>query len=211
MTLNFKDCTLVKLDETFGLKQIKTSPTLDSWLTGQADTSDLEQQILVRLRDRLIANVHDWNEAELIYNFIGPVITFVDYTTDQFNFFAQREVAGVVDGIEMSGKPDGMIASGYREPKNPYFCFQEYKKEKDPHGDPAGQALAAMLVAQAISKQEYPIYGCYIMGRNWFFMTLQDREYCISNEYVATRDDVFDIFRILNVLKEIIATLINKA
>lgn len=207
MSLNLRDCTLVSLDDTFGLKQVKQCNVLDTWLTWQADLLDFERQVLLHLQTKLIANAHDWNEAELIYNFIGPVMAFVDYTTDHFNFFAERELSGQVDGIDMVGKPDGIIATGYREPRTPYFCLQEYKKEKDPHGDPAGQCLAAMLLAQAINQEQQPIYGCYIMGRNWFFMVLQNREYAISNEYVATRDDVFDIFRILKGLKEIIMQL----
>ena len=46
-----------------------------------------------------------------------------------------------------------------------------------------------------------------IMGRNWFFLTLEGRKYCISEEYVATRDDIFKIFGILKNLKEIISSL----
>jgi len=109
----------------------------------------------------------------------------------------------------MGGRPDGMIASGFREPEKPYFCFQEYKKERDPDGDPAAQALAAMLVAQEISEHSHPIYGGYVRGSLWSFMTLQGREYCISDPYVATRDDVFDIFRMLKSLRQIVTDLTN--
>ncbi|MCP4353599.1 MAG: hypothetical protein GY795_49765, partial [Desulfobacterales bacterium] len=123
---------------------------------------------------------------------------------------AERLLSGVVDGIEMSGRPDGMIASGFREPEKPYFCFQEYKKEKDAEGDPAAQVLAAMLVAREINERKIPVYGCYVRDRFWFFMVLQDRHYCLSDAFVATRnDDVFDIFRILKVLKQIVIKIID--
>jgi len=39
-------------------------------------------------------------------------------------------------------------------------------------------------------------------------MTLQGKEYCISNGYMATRDDIFDIFRILKTLKQIVIRLV---
>jgi len=39
-------------------------------------------------------------------------------------------------------------------------------------------------------------------------MLLENRSYCISEPYVATRDDIFDIFRILKVLKRIIADIL---
>jgi hypothetical protein len=155
--------------------------------------------------------VHDWNEAELAQYFIGPVLTLVDYTTDYFNLFAERLFQGVVEEVEMTGKPDGIISTGWREPEKPFFCFQEYKKETDPEGDPAGQTLAAMLVAQELNEHQHPVYGCHVKGRDWFFMVLQEKEYAISEPYIATRDDLFDIFRILRVLKQMILKFVTES
>ncbi len=203
--LNFKDCTLHTLEKTFGIEQVRTMPALESWLNGSAAISEAEGQIVAFFRTHLVARGYDWNETELAYNFIGPLMGLADFVTETFNFFAERSFGGIVDGIEMSGRPDGMIASGVREPEEPYFCFQGYKKHKDPEGDPAGQALAAMLVAQAINAGQHPVYGAYIVGYDWFFMALQGKRYAISAGYMATRDDVFEIFRILKALKQIIA------
>ncbi len=208
--LSFKEWTLAKLDRTFNLKQARTCPVLEEWLNGQAELSDFDCQTLNKLQENLIVNVHDWNETELAYNFIGPVLAFITFTTEKFNFFAERAFGGTVDSIEIRGRPDGMIASGFREPETPYFCFQEYKKETDPEGDPAAQTLVAMLVAQELNEHRNPVYGCYVKGSLWYFMTLQEREYCISEPYVATRDDVFEIFRILKVLKQIIIDIVQK-
>ena len=208
---SFKEWTLASLDETFGLQQIRTMPVLETWLNGSAELSAFEHQTLVELQDNLIVNVHDWNERELAYNFIGPVLAFVRFTTEHCNFFAERLFSGTVDGIEMGGRPDGMIASGFREPKTPYFCFQEYKKELDPEGDPAAQSLAAMLTAQELNEHHAPVYGGYVNGSFWYFLVVQERNYCISKPYVATDDDVFEIFRILRVLKQIIVQLVESA
>ena len=206
--LKFSDCTLVKLDKTFTLNQIDESQALQDWLEDESKITDIEQHVLSMYRETLASSVDNWNEIELIQYFIGLVFTLVNFSSKVFSLFAEREFSGLVDSIEMKGEPDGMIASGFREPENPYFCFQEYKKERDPRGDPAGQALAAMLVAQEINEHKHPIYGCYVIGRNWFFMTLQGKEYCISNGYMATRDDIFDIFRILKTLKQIVIRLV---
>ena len=109
-----------------------------------------------------------------------------------------------IDGKTVSGEVDLMVAGGAFEPKAPYFCLHEYKKEKGVDNDPLGQLLIAMMTAQAINKEELPVYGAYIFGRNWFFLTLIDKQYCISNEYVATRSDIFDILKIMKKLKIII-------
>lgn len=200
--LTFKECTLESLENTFGIEQIKTMPALEEWLNGSAEISEFERQVLLTFRAALQMNGYDWNEAELTSNFIGPLLTIVDYRTKHCNFFLEREFHGVVDGVAMGGRPDGIIASGFRSPAKPYFCFQEYKKTKDPEGDPAAQALAAMLVAQELNEHCHPVYGAYIIGREWCFMTLQHRQYAISEPYIATRDDLFEIFRILKVLKQ---------
>jgi len=208
--LNFRECTLFKLEKSFGLKEVFESPVLQAWFAGTADISDFERQTLLHLRQKLKLNAHDWNEAELGYNFIGPILAVVDYTTEKFNLFAERPLSGVVDAIELGGKPDGVIASGFREPEKPYFCFHEYKKEQDPEGDAAAQALAAMLVAQELNEHRHPVYGCYVKGQDWCFMALQEKQYAISSPYIATRDDVFDIFRILKVLKQIITEFVEE-
>jgi len=127
--LNFRDCTLALLDETFGLEQADDSQALQSWLEGEAEISDMERQVLTMLRKLLKDHVHDWNETELLQHFIGPVFSLVNFSSKKFGLFAERKFGGAVEGTEMSGIPDGMIASGFRLPKKPYFCFQEYKKE----------------------------------------------------------------------------------
>jgi len=209
MKLNFKDFTLHKLDKTFGLKEVKQMPVLTTWLDSQSDISGYERQTLDDLREGLIDHVHDWNEIELTMGFIGPLVRLVNFSEKEFDFFAQRSFSGKVGEVELSGKPDGVIAFGKREPEKPYFCLQEYKRENDPEGDPAGQVLAAMLLAQELNEHEHPIYGCYVKGDTWYFIVLQGKEYSISLGYMATSEKIFDIFNILQALKPIIRGFIE--
>ncbi|MCI5157715.1 MAG: hypothetical protein D3906_04605 [Candidatus Electrothrix sp. AUS1_2] len=209
---SFREWTLAELDRTFQLTVLDTSPVLEDWLNSPAEISSFEQQALCSFQTLLKTHVYDWNETELAYNFIGPLMTLVRFSTKEFNFFAERPLSGVVDKIEMSGRPDGIIASGFREPQQPYFCLQEYKKEKDPEGDPAAQVLAAMLVAQELNEYQLPVYGCYVKGEVWHFITLQERSYAISQGYLASRQaDLDEIFRILKYLKVIITAFTHKA
>jgi len=209
--LTFRECTLLKLEKRFGLKMVDELPALTSWLQQPAPLLDWERQNLLFFRRILNHNVHSWNEIELIQNFIGPIFTLVDFASGtQFNYFAERDFKGQVDGVTLYGNPDGMIASGFREPETPFFCFQEYKRHLDPKGDPAGQALAAMLVAQELNQATHPIYGAYIVGDIWQFILLQGREYSLSTPFVATTDGLFDIFRILKVVKQYIIELTSQ-
>jgi len=211
----FTDCTLDYLEQTFGLIPTLDNSLLDDWLVRPADISDFERQELLSFQEPLILNVLHWNEQELSLGFIGPMLTLARFTGPHFNLFANRLIKAVVDGIELFGKPDAFIASGFRAPRIPFFAFTEFKKDIDPSGDPAGQALAAMLVGQTLNRNEgdaasrpidpnLPIYGCYVNGRDWNFMILTGRTYCISADYSARTDDIFDIFRILKALKQLV-------
>jgi hypothetical protein len=208
MEKSFKDCNLKFLEKTFGLEQIDTIPALDSWLAMPSEPSAFEEESLLHLRSVLNFNIHDWNEYELDSHFIGPIFTLVNFSTKKFNHYSQRFIQGQVGDYQLFGKPDGIVSAGRREPETPYFAFQEYKKELDPNGDPAGQTLAAMLVGQSLNDDpSKPIYGCYVNGRDWYFMVLLGKEYSISQDFSATTNDIFKIFATLKALKEIVTKL----
>lgn len=206
----FGEWTKQKLWVAFGLKRTYQSDELDKWLASAIELSDFEQESLRFLRSRLIKFADIWNEIELRENFIGPVIGLANFDSEDCRSFAGQKISGMVGDYELSGTPDGMVATGFFEPELPYFCLHEYKKE-DNADDPAAQALAAMLVAQQLNKAALQngqsnyanpvVYGAYVSGRNWFFMTLKGDTYTISNEFVATRDDLFVILQILKGLK----------
>jgi len=200
----FKHWTRQDIANEFGLKNERTCTDLDAWLAYEIELSDVEKERLDKLQEKLKLYVDIWNEQELIIKFISFIIELVDYDTEQFMSFANRKLKGEIDGKTVSGEVDLMIATGDFEPKEPYFCLHEYKKEKGADKDPLGQLLIAMLTARELNKNDFPIYGAYVAGRNWFFLTLKENTYCISEEYVATRSDIYDILRIMKGLKLII-------
>lgn len=201
---SFKHWTRQDIADKFGLDVKSSCKDLDNWLNVDTNVSEEEQKELVRLQTKLRENVDIWNEQELIIKFIALLIDKVDYDSTEYKTFANRKLKGKIDGEEIAGEVDLMVASGKFEPKEPYFCLHEYKKEKGVDNDPLGQLIIAMMTAQALNQHPHPIYGAYVMGRNWFFLTLEGRSYCISDEYVATRDDLFKIFGILKKLKDLI-------
>jgi hypothetical protein len=206
----FKDSTIVKLKKNLQVVRVDTLDSLQNWLASNYQLSPLEQTIIETYQANLMENVDAWNEQELALNFIGPIIALAGFGREKnFNAFSERYLTACFDEIELSGKVDGMIAAGKEEPEVPYFCLQEYKRDTDPDGDPKAQVLAAMLVAQKLNDNAEPIFGAYVKGRNWFFMTLEEKKYAISPQFDATQADVFDIFRLLMGLKSMIEEKLN--
>lgn len=206
--LRFSDCTLTLLDKRFGLRLVLEDPLLDRWLHTSIPLTETEKDRLNELQEILALNVNGWNEQELSLQCIGPILTMVRFTEFyRFNLFAQRHIQAIVNDIELNGEPDTIIATGYREPEIPMFAFTEYKRQIDPQGDPAGQTLAAMLVAQALNGDHRPVYGCYVVGSDWRFMLLEGKHYLISRDYSALSDEIYDILRILKALRAIIVEM----
>jgi len=204
--VNFKDCDRLFLEETLDLVQVKKLDLLNEWITKGKEylLNSFENEAFIRYQKSLIYRVDDWNERELVEHFIAPVFALIDFNTDDYGMFLERLLKAVIGDYELSGYPDAIIAKGRRAPKTPYFCFNEYKKEKDSSGDPQGQCLAAMLVAQELNNNTKPIYGVVVKGINWYFMVLKGKEYAISNAYKATDEELFEIVKLLKHLKTII-------
>lgn len=210
----FQKCTLAILDREFGLRETFTSNVLDEWLQSDAPLAEVDEIILKTYQEHLVVHVRTWNEQELSQRFIGPILGLVDFTElYRFRLFSEYKISTTVPGIQgnikLGGEPDGMIATGFREPEVPMFAFTEYKRALDPSGDPVAQTLAALLVGQTLNSNEHPLYGAYVVGGEWYFMVLEGKEYTISKSFSALDDDLFDIFRILRALKQIIIDLTN--
>ena len=86
---------------------------------------------------------------------------------------------------------------------------KEFKKAKSSSNDPEGQLAAGMLAAQELNRSYYienqPVYGAYIMGREWIFMKLEERNLIQSLPFLLTNEAMlFEMFRALKQLKIII-------
>ncbi len=202
----FAEWSKLDLERTFGLNQADSLPALSEWIdsSNAIPITDMERQLIQGYQASLIYRGDDWNEVELTAHFIAPIMALVNFNTRLFGLFAERTIQAVVDDYELSGEPDAIIAKGRRAPEIPYFCFHEYKRENEPKGDPAGQALVAMLVAQELNGHHAPIYGLYVSGKQWYFLILHERGYAISQSFSADRDEVFDIVKMLKRLKQMI-------
>ena len=207
---NFRDWTLDKIDASFQLQQADNNECLNNWLALPFPLLEWERIAVNLLQKKMNLGLNGWNEVELENKFISPLFMLADIDNKQFAYFLEREITANIGKYELIGRVDGMIATGFRNPQKPYFCMNEYKGEVDPTGDPAGQCLIAMLVAQALNNHDALIYGCYIIGKMWQFIVLEGSNYTISKSFNADDEEIFDIYRILKGLKEIIQKQIEK-
>ena len=211
MIMDFNACDQDYLEKTFDLEPVFGPSALDEWLNAPLPLTEQERYEADDFRESLVLNVGHWNEQELSLHFIGPIFSMIKFTVvGKMNLFAQRFISASVPDrlgnlVLLSGRPDGMLASGFRSPETPYFCFQEYKREKDPNGDPAGQCLAAMLVGQTLNaNKEQPVYGCYVVRQNWYFLLLEGNKYGQSPAFSAATDEVYFIIGVLKRLRQVI-------
>jgi hypothetical protein len=202
----FQYWTRAKIEKIFGIEQVSKQHDLVNWLEQAhfCSINEIENYNLEFLKESINELGDLWNEAELREYFIGPLLAFVNFNTKQFHSFCERSISGTIGDYEISGKPDALVAKGRWEPEIPYFCLHEYKKETDPDGDAIGQVLIAMLVAQTLNTTSEPIYGICVKGKTWYFIVLQDKQYCISKSFSADDEEIFDIYKILKALKDII-------
>lgn len=160
------------------------------------------------LRVLLSKNVETWNEDELKMMFIAPFLSeFKFNNSPSYRVFTQRQFSIQTAEVEANGRVEWFIATGKQTPKKPFFFLLEYKSEflseKTSENDPLGQLLIAMVDAQILNEDtKKPLFGCYMIGRFWFFVILIEKEYSVSKSYDATQtDDLSEIVVILERVK----------
>jgi hypothetical protein len=198
----FQDWEYSQINKEFGLKRFyRNFPPLDKWLDSEVQISKKETERLVELKESLFINVEAWNEDELKFFFLSQLISLVNFQTEHYKPFTQRKMSAVIGDWEVSGVVDFVVSKGEQHPEQPFFFLHEYKQERRRDNDPLGQLLIEMLVAKELNEQITQVFGCYVVGRNHFFVVLCENEYAVSDAFIATSDDIFGIFKALSYVK----------
>jgi hypothetical protein len=199
---SFETWNYEEVEDAFGISLVDSLPQYEDWLKADnCEPNEIETVMLEHYRKLLFKEAKNWNEDELKLFFIGPVLALVDFNTPNYKAFTQRTLTVETATVSASGKVDFILAKGKVLPKLPYFCLHEYKQENRRDNDPLGQLLIGMVAAQAKNNDNFPIYGCYVSGRNWFMVLLEGDKYCVSDAYVATSEDIYKIFAIMKKCK----------
>jgi hypothetical protein len=200
---DFKDWQFEELNREFGYKRhYKNFELLETWLKADEPVNDFELQQLELNRENLFMHAEAWNEDELKFFFLSPLINLVSFKSEHYNPFTQRKMGAIIGDWNISGIVDFIIATGIQNPYQPYFFVHEYKSEKRKDNDPLGQLLAEMIVVQKNNEVAFPLYGCYVVGRFHFFVVLNDKEYSVSDAFSATNEeDILQIFKMFRFVK----------
>ena len=197
--------TLGALVEAFGIKGIIPNednyPMLSTWLAATTEFDEYELKQLEELRAELMADVENWDEEDLKMSFISFILRMSKYLVkrEHYRAFFEKTITATIGEFVLTTKPDMMLARKVEdELRTPYFCFHEYKKSK-PDRDPRAQLIQDMLIAQTLNPSHKPIYGCYVIGRYWYFVILNQNEYVISHSFDAT--EKADLYKIVAILR----------
>jgi hypothetical protein len=194
----------------FGLHIDRNSAILKNWVDVSVESSFVIPDALEGRRQKLAIEGVMWNEEELKMHFLSIVFLYCNIEVlDKIKLFYERSLSGVVQNTPLTVICDALLAApmGYNTPKTPYFFLQEFKKGKKAQDDAEGQMLIAMLIAQTLNNNDKPIYGCYLLGKDWYFTTLYQQNYSYSKSYDATQvDELIQILHILSNLKNVIAS-----
>ncbi len=207
--VNYTESDLI---ETFNLNRIVITQTteMQRWLNVEVPILSLvEQGIFDRILPLALRDIDGWNEEDLKMLFISQILPLGHILPNgRYNVFHEKTISGIVDGIELTTKTDFMLATRvFGNHKIPYLHFQEYKPFRNPSGDSMAQLLEAMLLGQEKNKNGKPIYGCEIVGKEWRFVILKDKSYCISDDFNSIKKDgLLSIIAILRHFKHILET-----
>ncbi len=203
---SFEKWKTQEVENEFGLIRNETDVAfLQDFLSHLVVLPDHLKKDILQLRVQLRSMIEAWNEYDMSILFIGPLFNIVQSQEKRvYRTFFNHSLKTILNGKEIAGRVDGMLAKGWQIPSVPLFFMQEYKAESGPNGDPLGQLLIEMIAAQAMNNEpDQALYGCYIIGRNWFFVVLEGKDYAVSLAYDATQDDIFDIVGILKKIKHL--------
>lgn len=181
---------------------------LTDWIENATGTfTPFEETVLQRTHEKWMQHGRTWNEEELKMWFLSDIFDVANvYEPKKIKTFFERKLATTVGNHALHVICDCLIAKpkGAGTPMNPYFFLQEFKPSK-PTGDPEGQMLAAMAIAQVLNQDEYPIYGAWLVGNNWRFATLVEKTLCQSRQFNAENlNELHQIVFIVRRIKDLV-------
>ncbi len=188
---NFSNIKFSDLENIVQIKPMYNPLVFNDWFSFTYKLSRKESTFLKELIAKHIKLLNFYLEEDLKAKFLIPILNQVDFMTDDFHDWYDGALAGIVNGVEIKGFTDYMVATGISQAKKPYFFIQEFKPST-PDKNPEIQLLAEMLVT--IEKNQTNIMrGGYIIGQYWKFVILEKVQENVFEYFVSSSFDALDL------------------
>ncbi len=182
----------------------ESTPLMQEWLDVQPPQFDSGEEYIFNKKFKNLAfNISGWSEEDLKVKFVSDVLELGHLEEgDGLVTFFDKIIEATVDGIKLKVKADFMMAKGLLNLLQvPYFHFHEYKPEINPTGEPMAQLLQSFLIAQVKNKNaQLPLYGVSMVGKQWTFIIMEGKTYCVSDTFACTKKD--DLLKIIAILRK---------
>ena len=181
---------------------------LQIWLAAHFELPITTLQQLENLSDLYKKEGDSWNEEELKIHFIA-ILLYIAQPEEKgiIKVFLERNIKVETEHYLISVDVDLIFAKskGLNTPQKPYFFLQELKKGKNSANDPEAQMLIAMIASQYLNEVSRIVYGGYVVGRFWFFATLENKVYSLSRAFDITNiEDLKQVIFNLKKIKELV-------
>ncbi len=188
---NFSNIKFSDLENLVKLTPADNNLKFNDWFSFDYKLNRKESTFLKELINKHRFLLNSYFEDTLKIKFIGPILNLVDFNAEYLHDWYHASLSGEINGVEIKGFTDYMVASGTREPRKPYFFIQEFKPSI-PDKDPEVQLLAEMLVT--IEKNQTNIMrGGYIIGQYWKFVVLEKIQENVFEYFVSSPFDALDL------------------
>ncbi len=196
-TYSFSNIKFSDLEEIVQIKGKINDDKFREWFEHWVETSEDDKAFFMRLigKNRLL--LPSYSEEKLKMRFLALILDKVDFSTDTMQDWYDAALAGFVNGVEIKGFTDFMVATGSKSPHKPYFFIQEFKPTQADK-DVEDQLLAEMLVAIELN-QTTMIRGAYIIGQNWRFVIVEKINNTKFEYFVSKQFDSLDIMDLLQI------------
>lgn len=169
--LSFSNIRFKDLRAIVPLEQSADEAVFEKWFSFDYRFSEAEIAFLDDLIRRNRSKINAYTSKELRAKFLVPLLNKVDFVYDEISDWYERSIRGQVNGVEIGGVTDFMVAKGIKEPETPYFYIQEFKPSK-PSVFPEDQLLAELMVSIELNDKQQ-MKGAYIVGQLWTFVLLK--------------------------------------
>ncbi len=193
---SFSNIKFSELKKIVPLEKGSSQTKFEEWFSLPYHLTDEEIYFLQDHLDFHKDLVPYYSEENLKVKFIAVILNKIRFANKKINDFYDASLTAVVNGVELNGFADYMVAKGTDEPEQPYFFLQEFKPSQV--GKKVDDQLFAELVAAIALNETNVIRGCYIIGQNWYFVIMEKDQ---NNNYFAHISKQFDSLEIEDLLQ----------